>query len=44
MGLHVIDNVRAKFAAFDLGRIFHLARKIIGDAFAADGAIQALQN
>jgi hypothetical protein len=35
----VRDDVIAEFAALDLGRAFHLAREIVGDAFARDRPI-----
>ncbi|MEY2576430.1 MAG: hypothetical protein QOF80_1917 [Verrucomicrobiota bacterium] len=37
--LHVRDDVIAKFAALDLRRAFHLAREIVGHAFAGDRAV-----
>src|SRR5712692_10564531 len=36
---HVGNNVAAKLATLDLGRAFHQAREIVGDALARDGAV-----
>ena len=36
---HMLDDVIAELGAFDLGRAFHQAREIVGDAFAGDGAV-----
>jgi hypothetical protein len=38
----MLDDIVTERAAFDLGRAFHQAREIVGDAFAGDGAIQSL--
>ena len=38
------DDVVAELRALDLGRAFHQAREIVGDALAADGAVQAFQD
>ena len=37
--LHVRDDVIAELRALDLGRAFHLAREIVGHAFAGDRAV-----
>jgi len=42
--LHVLDHVIAEFAALDLGRALHLAREIVGDAFAGDRAVEAFED
>jgi len=41
---HVADDIIAEFRAFDLGGVVHLAGKIVGDAFAADRAVQAFED
>src|SRR5690242_8732356 len=41
---HVGDDIVAECGTFDLGRAFHLARKIIGDLLRANGAVQTFDN
>ena len=41
---HVLDDVIAELRAFDLGRAFHQAREIVGDALAGDSAVQSFQD
>jgi len=42
--LHVRDDVVAELGALDFRRAFHLARKVEGDALAADRAVQSFED
>jgi hypothetical protein len=40
----VRDDVVAELAALDLRRAFHQSREVVGDALAADGAVEAFED
>src|SRR5882724_2384550 len=42
--LHVRDDVVTELRALDLGGTIHLAGEVVGDAFAAGGAVQAIDD
>ena len=44
LSIHVIDDGRAESGARNLGGIFHLASKVVGDGFGSDGTIDALDD
>jgi hypothetical protein len=43
-GLHIRDDIVAELRAFDFRGAFHLAGEVVGDALAADRAIETLEN
>ena len=42
--LHIRDNVIAELRAFDFRGAFHLAGKVVGDAFAGDRAVETFDD